>query len=175
MDNGYLGDGSILLDSHNVSKAEIEKTSAFFERALLRIPVDERGVITDYWRSRSSPKECFPSSQTPPAYKTSVVLTNFVTLPRVWDEGHRVNLSASVLCEMGDEFAIQAILHELAHVYFYARCEPNHWIAADASAETKKKADAIAECLVTDKMRSWGTDQTALLRWRDGWEAQHSS
>ena len=171
----FLANGSIRLDPHEVSSVEVEKITALFERALLRILLDDRIIITEYWRSRTAPRACSHKSQTPAQYATSVFLNNRPALPRVYNDGHRLNLSANVFHEMGDEFAIKAILHELAHVFFYAKCEPNHWVDGNADMKAKEIANISAECLVDFQIRLWGSDQTDLLKWRDRWEAAHLS
>jgi hypothetical protein len=173
--NFMLANGSIRLQCSGVTEEHRRWFIDVFQKAWARIPQVDRHFIAEYWRSRSAPPTCADPDHPTYEYDTKILLTNASALPRVWYEGHRVNMSALVLKELGDQFAEEAVLHELAHVFWYASCEPHHWIDRAADRGAKRVADETAERLVTAKLLEWGINQSELLARRDRWEREHPS
>lgn len=155
----YVADGAIKIVPLQGTLSDVTEFVRLFDSAWDQIPREDRIRIGTYWRSSNE-------------FTPAIHLWADVSLPRVWNNGHHAHFSMLVLREMHEPFSVQAIMHELAHVFFYAAGEPNHWVETGADKQAKAKASQVCEELVNQKLKEWGVDQTGLLAWRDTKEEQ---
>jgi hypothetical protein len=164
---GFLANGTLRLVGHNIAPAWAGTFQALFDAAW-QLCEAEHGELEEYWRGRDVPSECQDKWQGLREHQPCVCLTTGIALPLCTQGGHVLLFSVDVLTAMGDDFAIKAIAHEMAHSVLYGRAEKNHW-AEPRTMETYKAAERALDGL----LRSWRVDQTELLEWSRKWEVQH--
>jgi hypothetical protein len=163
--------GGIRLECIRVSDQAGDHFVRLWDRAWDKLLPSAQDRIERYWASRQAPLGCRHKANAKPLYDSHV----FLYFPgpgllTVQSDGHLLCMCWPTLEDMGDEIATVAILHELAHVNYYASSEPNHW-PDHQTAETR----AACEHLVNQLLREWGVDQTTVLRWKDEWSERHPS
>ncbi|MFT3879675.1 MAG: hypothetical protein QM703_08445 [Gemmatales bacterium] len=155
----FVADGAIKVIQLQGNPEDVDEFVRLFNIAWMQLPLEARDQIAAYWVK-------------PSEFVSAIHLWTDVSLPRVWNDGHHAHFSLPILREMGESFSVQAIMHELAHVYFYSVNEPNHWVPAGADKPTKEMTSISCEELVHEKLQEWGVDQSDLLAWRDKKEFQ---
>jgi hypothetical protein len=165
---GDLMNGAIPLESDRATDEHVTSFWGIWDAALSRIPADYLRVIEGYWRGRVAPETCRHKPNVKPEYKPHVTLYDEARdggkgVSKTLLDGHVLTFPVRLLEQMGREFAVLSVAHELAHVTFYAEAEPNHWPDSRDDA-----AYVAAEGLVDARLVGWGFDQTMIVA-LDAW------
>jgi hypothetical protein len=168
---GSLLNGAIQLESDGVAGEGMRAFVRLFEVAWSRIPLQYQILIENYWRGRVVPEDCREKPDTNKQYDPKISVYDDTRrhhegAPRVFEDGHVILFPAQLLADMGEELAVVAVTHELAHVSFCATSEPNHW----PDHKTAETYDA-AEHLVDKRLVEWGFAQHTLDK-LDFWMAE---
>ncbi len=126
---GFLANGTIRLVGPNVRPDSVGTFVDMFQKAWLLLPEIVRGELEEYWRRRDAPAGCHDRWQGLCEHQPCINLTTGSAtrgLPLCTQGGHVLSFSVDVLKEMGDDFALIAVAHELAHSVLYGRAEKNH-------------------------------------------------
>jgi hypothetical protein len=160
---GYLENGAIRLMSDRVPPEILDEFRRLFGCGLACVPPDSLACIMEYWRKATAPKCCQGKPHVKSQYDPQVRVGASWGVPKATCDGHDLYFPIHALADIGEELAVVAIAHELAHVTFYASGEPNHWQDTSDPA-----AYAVAERLVDARLLEWNTGE-GVLRRLDQW------
>jgi hypothetical protein len=149
---GDLVNGAIRLEASQVPEASFEWLRALFHEAWNRVP---------------SPG-CHSSPHFMDSYDPRIILFRD-GIPGVRHGGHLMQMPIDFLAAMPRELAVLAVVHELAHVSWYAEGEPQHWRLHDAGPASYN----ASERLVDGRLLDWGFCKEELDA-ADQWLASHS-
>jgi hypothetical protein len=158
-----IANGAIRLESDRVPTKLMEEFCRLFDQAWGLLPPDHQAEVTRYWRGAVAPECCRQKPNVKDHYDPHVKAHALWGVPKVQMDGQALLFPIVALLDMGEELAVVAIAHELAHVTFYIEGEPNHW-----PNMRDPVAYAAAEQLVDERLCDWGINAET-LRMLDQW------
>jgi hypothetical protein len=162
---GDLENGAIRLISHSLPPHILDEFRRLFGRGFACLRPENQADIKGYWRKATAPERCRGMPNVKEQYDPNVTVRPSWGVPKTSLDGHFLYFPIPALADMGEELAVVAIAHELAHVTFFASGEPNHW------PDTHNRvAYAEAERLVDARLLEWNI-QEGVLRRLDQWLA----
>jgi hypothetical protein len=156
---GDVGNGAIRLMNDRLPGRIVDDFRRLFGRGMAYVPGNSRSDITTYWRKATAPEGCQGKPNAKTHYDPHVKVDAWWGVPKT--DGHVLYFPIPALVDMGEESAIVAIAHELAHVTFYAAGEPNHWPAPD-DVGAYAEAEAVDRGLKEGQFRGLGAGRREL-------------